>query len=321
MKPSTAVQTTIDDALTIPAKRLGRSRWPSRIERRNLLLALVFISPWIIGFLAFLVYPIYYTFRISFTQYSGFGTPTWIGLANYRRMFDDQVFHTALWNTFYYTALAVPIGVIVAMVLALAMNAPLPEVPIYRAILFLPSVLPLFAISFIFLTLLDPNQGLVNEFLREFGLHPPNWFGDTRFAKIAIVAIAQFGAGQVALIFLAGLKGIPQSLYEAAMLDGAGVLSRFANVTLPLMTPVILYDLILGVSQGLQVFTESYIITQGGPANATNFYVYYLYANAFRYGGQMGYAAAMAVVLFLITFVIAILIFQTSNRWVHYDVT
>jgi multiple sugar transport system permease protein len=185
----------------------------------------------------------------------------------------------------------------------------------------MPSVLPLFAISFIFLTLLDPNQGIVNEFLREFGIHPPNWFGDTRYAKIAIVAIAQFGAGQVALIFLAGLKGIPQSLYEAAMIDGAGIASRFRNVTLPLMTPVILYDLILGVSQGLQVFTESYIITQGGPANSTNFYVYYLYANAFRYGGQMGYAAAMAVVLFLITFAIAILIFQTSNRWVHYDVT
>src|SRR5690606_4242344 len=155
--------------------------------------------------------------------------------------------------------------------------------PIYRAILFLPSVLPLFAISFIFLTLLDPNQGIVNEFLRKFGLNPPNWFGDPAYAKIGIVMIAQFGAGQVALIFLAGLKGIPQHLYEAAMLDGAGVWSRFRNVTLPLMTPVILYDIILGVSQGLQVFTQSYIITQGGPANATNFFVFYLYSNAFRY--------------------------------------
>ncbi len=324
MNPSTTVQTTVDESLSAAARaqgRAGRFHLPSRGERRNLVLGLLFISPWLVGFLAFLVYPIYYTFRLSFTRYSGFGQPTWIGLANYQRMFDDQVYHTALWNTFYYVALAVPIGVIVAMVLALAMNAPVPEVPVYRTILFMPSVLPLFAISFIFLTLLDPNQGIVNEFLREFGIHPPNWFGDTRYAKIAIVAIAQFGAGQVALIFLAGLKGIPQSLYEAAMIDGAGIASRFRNVTLPLMTPVILYDLILGVSQGLQVFTESYIITQGGPANSTNFYVYYLYANAFRYGGQMGYAAAMAVVLFLITFAIAILIFQTSNRWVHYDVT
>lgn len=304
------------------APRAGRGRFSlSRTERKNLGLALLFISPWIIGFVAFLAYPIWYTLRLSFTSYSGFGDPVWIGLDNYRRMWDDNLFWTSLWNTAYYTGLAVPIGVVVAMVLALAMNQGLPEIPIYRAILFLPSVLPLFAISFIFLTLLDPNQGIVNEFLRRFGLNPPNWFGDPAYAKLGIVMIAQFGAGQVALIFLAGLKGIPQSLYEAAMLDGAGVWSRFWNVTLPLMTPVILYDLILGISSGLQVFTQAYIITAGGPANATNFFVFYLYSNAFRYGGQMGYASALAVILFIITFIIAGLVFVTSNRWVHYDLS
>lgn len=293
----------------------------TRMERKNFLLAMLFISPWIFGFVVFLAYPIWYTVQLSFTSYGGFGDPVWIGLDNYRRMLDDELFWTSLWNTFYYTALAVPIGVVVAMVLALAMNTPLPEIPIYRAILFLPSVLPLFAVSFIFLTLLDPNQGIVNEFLRRFGLNPPNWFGDPDYAKIGIVMIAQFGAGQVALIFLAGLKGIPQHLYEAAMLDGAGAWRRFWNVTVPLMTPVILYDIILGVSQGLQVFTQAYIITQGGPANSTNFYVYYLYSNAFRYGGQMGYASAMAVLLFVVTFAIAGLVFVTSDRWVHYDVS
>lgn len=293
----------------------------TRMERKNFLLAMLFISPWIIGFLAFLAYPIFYTIRLGFTSYGGFGDPVWIGLDNYRRMLDDNLFWTSLWNTFYYTALAVPIGVVVAMVLALAMNQPLPEIPIYRAILFLPSVLPLFAISFIFLTLLDPNQGIVNEFLRRFGLNPPNWFGDPDYAKIGIVMIAQFGAGQIALIFLAGLKGIPQHLYEAAMLDGASAWRRFLNVTLPLMTPVILYDIILGVSQGLQVFTQSYVITQGGPANSTNFYVYYLYSNAFRFGGQMGYASAMAVLLFIVTFAIAGLVFVTSDRWVHYELS
>lgn len=291
------------------------------MERKNFLLAMIFISPWVFGFVAFLAYPIWYTLRLSFTRYGGFGEPEGIGLENYSRMLDDNQFWTSIWNTAYYTGLAVPIGVVVAMVLALAMNQPLPEIPIYRAILFLPSVLPLFAISFIFLTLLDPNQGIVNEFIRRFGLNPPNWFGDPAYAKIGIVMIAQFGAGQIALIFLAGLKGIPQHLYEAAMLDGAGAWSRFVNVTLPLMTPVILYDIILGVSQGLQVFTESYIITQGGPANSTNFYVYYLYSNAFRFGGQMGYASAMAVVLFVITFVIAGIVFVTSRKWVHYDLS
>ncbi len=302
---------------TIKGRRFGMTRR----ERKNLLLGLAFISPWIIGFLAFLAYPIWYTLDLSFTRYSGFGDPVPIGLDNYRRMFNDDLFWTSVWNTFYYTGLAVPIGVVVAMVLALAMNQGLPEIPIYRAILFLPSVLPLFAISFIFLTLLDPNQGIVNEFLRRFGISPPNWFGDPAYAKIGIVMIAQFGAGQIALIFLAGLKGIPQHLYEAAMLDGAGAWRRFWSVTIPLMTPIILYDLILGISLGLQVFTQSYIITRGGPAEATTFYVYYLYNNAFTYGGQMGYASAMAVVLFFVTFIIAGLVFVTSNKWVHYDVS
>jgi multiple sugar transport system permease protein len=304
-----------------PVASVRRRRFSiTRAERKNLLLALLFISPWIFGFLAFLIYPIWYTIRLSFTRYGGFGEPMWIGLDNYRYMLDDSVFWTSVWNTLYYTALAVPIGVVVAMVLALAMNQPLPEIPIYRAILFLPSVLPLFAISFIFITLLDPNQGIVNEFLRKFGLHPPNWFGDPAYAKIGIVMIAQFGAGQVALIFLAGLKGIPQHLYEAAMLDGANAWRRFWSVTLPLMTPIILYDLILGISLGLQVFTQAYIITAGGPAQATTFYVYYLYNNAFRYGGQMGYASAMAVVLFIVTFAIAGFVFLTSDKWVTYDV-
>jgi multiple sugar transport system permease protein len=321
---STQETTPLDAASqTAPGSPQAQARsihwWQSKSQRKNLLLALVFIGPWLIGLLAFTVYPIFYTVRLSFTRYGGFNDPIWIGLANYRRMLDDNLFQTSVWNTLYFTGLAVPIGVVVAMVLALAMNQPMPEIPLYRMILYLPSVLPLFATSFIFWALLDPNQGFVNEFLRKFGMSPPNWFGDPAFAKLAIVIMAQFGAGQIALVFLAGLKGIPQSLYEAGMLDGAGAISRFWNITLPLMTPVILYDIILGVSMGLQVFTQSFIITSGGPANSTTFYVYYLYNNAFRFGGNMGYASAMGVVLFVFTFMIAGLVFVTSNRWVHYD--
>ena len=321
---STNESTSLDLASTSTATPSEASRrtihwWQSRSQRKNLLLALVFIGPWLIGLLAFTVYPIYYTIRLSFTRYGGFGEPQNIGWANYQRMLDDNLFRTAVWNTLYYTLLAVPIGVVVAMVLALAMNQQMPEIPIYRTILYLPSVLPLFALSLIFWALLDPNQGFVNEFLRKFGMSPPNWFGDPSWSKFAIVIMAQFGAGQIALVFLAGLKGIPQSLYEAGMLDGAGSISRFFNITLPLMTPVILYDLILGISLGLQVFTQAFIITQGGPANSTKFYVLYLYQNAFQFGGNMGYASAMGVVLFIFTFAIAALVFVTSNRWVHYD--
>jgi multiple sugar transport system permease protein len=296
---------------------LGRLRL-TRKERQNLRLGLLFVSPWIVGFLAFLVYPIFYTLRISFTQYSGFGEPKWIGLGNYQTLLNDDLFWTSLYNTLYYTALAVPIGVVVAMGLALAMNQPVPEVPIYRAILYLPSIIPLFALSFIFLILLNPTQGIFNQLLIRLGLPNVNWFGDPAWTKLAFVFIAQFGAGQVALIFLAGLKGIPVTLYEAAKLDGAGVWSRFRNITLPMMTPVILYDLILGLSLGLQVFTQAYVITQGGPADASRFYVLYLYDNAFRYG-KMGYASAMAWVLFIITFILAMLVFRWSRRWVHYE--
>jgi len=310
---------TSTDAVSINRPRISKPIhwWQSKEQRKQLALAMVFIGPWILGLLAFTVYPIYYTIQLSFTRYAGFGDPEYIGLGNYRRMLDDPLFTKALWNTIYFTGLAVPIGVVVAMVLALAMNQELPEIPIYRVILYLPSVLPLFAISFIFWALLDPNMGVVNQFLRQFGINPPNWWGDPQWVKPAIVIMAQFGAGQIALVFLASLKGIPQSLHEAAMIDGAGVLSRFRNITLPLMTPVILYDIILGISGGLQAFVQSYIITQGGPANSSTFIVNLLYNNAFSYG-NMGYAAAIGVFLFALTFIIAITVFQTSNRWVHY---
>ena len=152
----------------------GRTRWTKK-QRRNLVVGLLFVSPWIVGFLAFLVYPIIYTLRISFTRYSGFGEPLWIGLDNYRDLINDELFWTSLYNTLYYTALAVPLGAIVAMGLALAMNQPLPEVPIYRAILYLPSIIPLFALSFIFLILMNPTKGIFNQFLIALGLLSTFW--------------------------------------------------------------------------------------------------------------------------------------------------
>ena len=298
--------------------RLGKS------DRRNLRVGLLFISPWIIGFIAFLAYPLFYTLRISFTRFSGFGEATWIGFDNYERMASDTLFWKSLYNTLYYTVLAVPIGVVVAMVLALAMNQRLREVPLYRGALFLPSVLPTFAVSFIFIALMDPVRGIFNQVLKLVGIPSINWFADPRYAKLALVILAQLGAGQIALIFLAGLKGIPQTLYEAAEIDGAGAVTKFWNITLPLMTPIILYDIILGLSLGLQAFTQAYVIgagpagSVGNPANSTLFYVLYLYLNAFRYS-QMGYAAALGWVLFIITFALALLVFRWSQRWVHYE--
>lgn len=293
-------------------------RWIPPLTRRKLALGLFFISPWLIGFIAFTLYPIYYTLRISFTRYSGFGEPMWVGWANYQALFNDSVFLKSLENTFIYTALAVPIGIVVAMAMAIAMNQPLREVPIYRAALYLPSILPLFATAFIFIALLDPSRGIINQLMVSLGLPNINWFGDPRYAKLGIVLLAQLGAGGTALIFLAGLKAIPITLYEAAVLDGASPWRRFWSVTLPLMTPVILYSLIAGLSGALQVFAQAYIITNGGPADATNFYVFYLYNQAFRYS-NMGAASAMAWILFIITFILSLLIFRTSRRWVNYE--
>jgi len=310
-------------AATAPTQRLPhpRSRFKlTRVERRKLAIGLAFISPWIVGFVVFLAYPIYYSFRLGFTQYTGFGEPEWIGLANYREMWDDRLFWTSLWNTLYYTGLSIPIGMVVAMFLALAMNRRVPEIPFYRAAFYLPSLLPLFALSFIFLALLDPQRGILSTVLSWFGVEPINWFGDPAYAKLALVMLAQLGAGQTALIFLAGLKAIPLSLYDAAEIDGAGPWRKFWNVTIPLMTPVILYNLILGLSAGLQVFTQAYIITNGGPANATTFYVYYLYNNAFRYS-RFGYASAMAWVLFIISFVLAVAVFRLASKRVHYEIS
>ena len=294
-------------------------RMIARRRIRNTLVGIGFISPWILGFLAFLVYPIAYSFYLSFTRYTGFGAPQWIGLGNYRQLLHDQLFWTSLYNTLYYTALAVPLGTIVALVMALAMNQRLREVLLYRTALYLPSILPAFAVSFIFLVLMDPQNGVLNYLLYLLGLPQVNWLGDPRVAKLSIVLMSQLGAGNAALIFLAGLKAIPRTLYEAAELDGAGQWGKFVHITLPMLTPVLLYNLVIGIIGGLQVFTQSYILTGGGPANSTLFYVYYLYNNAFAYS-RLGYAAALSWILFVVSAVLSLLVFRSAARWVHYEI-
>jgi multiple sugar transport system permease protein len=312
---------TAATAATAKAGRPGRFGLGA-IQRRNLRWGLLFISPWLFGFIVFGVFPILYTFYLSLTRYSGIKDPVLIGVQNYQRMAADPLFLKAAYNTLYYTFLAVPVGVVVAMVLAMAMNRAVREVAVYRAIFYLPSILPVFAISFVFVVLLNPGYGLVNWVLSSVGLPSPNWLGDPAYTKIALVMIAQLGAGQFALVFLAGLRGIAPELYESAEIDGAGSWSKFRNITLPMMTPIILYDLIIGLSFGLQVFTSAYILTGGGrtAAGADNSlltYVFYLYKQAFQFG-QMGYAAAMSVVMFVVSLLLAGAVFRWARGWVFY---
>ena len=294
-----------------------------KTDRRNLKWGLIFISPWLVGFILLSIFPVLYTFYLSLTRYSGLKAPVFIGIQNYQRMAADPLFLKAAYNTLFYTALAVPIGVLVAMVLAIAMNQKLREIAVYRAIFYLPSILPVFAISFIFVVLLNPGYGLVNFLLTSAGLYSPNWLGDPAYTKLALVMVAQLGAGQWALVFLAGLRGIPIELYESAELDGAGALRKFRSITLPLMTPVILYDLIIGLSFGLQVFTSAFILTGGGsnaagPDNSLLTYVFYIYKQAFQFG-EMGYAAALSVVLFVVSLLLAIAVFRWARGWVYYE--
>jgi multiple sugar transport system permease protein len=305
------------------ARRRPRRFALGKIERRNLRWGLLFISPWLFGFLLLGVLPIVYTFYLSLTRYSGLADAEFIGLRNYTRLAGDPLFWKAAGVTLRYTLLAVPVGVVVALLLAVAMNQKVREVTIYRAIFYLPSILPVFAISFVFIVFLNPGYGLVNWLLTVVGLPSPNWLGDPSYTVLALVLIAQLGAGQWALVFLAGLRGIPTELYESAEIDGAGAFRKFRSITLPLMTPVILYDIIIGLSFGLQVFTSAYILTGGGsrgaagPDNSLLTYVYYIYKQAFQFGA-MGYAAALSVVLFIVSLLLAGAVFRWARSWVFY---
>jgi multiple sugar transport system permease protein len=290
-----------------------------RKDLRSLLVGLLFISPWIVGFFLFLVYPVLANFYLGLTQYSGFGQPQWIGLQNYAELMSDPLFWKSLYNTFYYVILAVPLGVLVAICLALAMNQKVREVAVYRMLLYLPSIAPVFALSMMLIWLLNPRYGLFNYLLGLLHVPAINWLGDTHWSKLAIVLVAQFGAGQFGLIFLAALRAIPSSLYDAASLDGAGPWRKFFYITLPLLTPTILYDIIIGIGFGLQVFAPAYIMTDGGPLNSTMFTALYIYKNAFEYS-RVGFAATVSGILFVMNATLAILTFWSSKYWVNYSI-
>ncbi len=291
----------------------------SRRDFRSLIAGLLFVSPWLVGFLVFLVYPLLANFQMGMTDYSGFGDATWIGLKNYQDLLADPLFWESLYNTLFYTVFAVPLGVAVAVLIAIAMNQKVREIPIYRALIYLPSIAPTFALSMMMIWLMNPRFGLVNYFLSFFGVPGINWLGDPRWSKIAIILLAQLGAGPIGLIFLAAMRAIPTTVYDAASLDGASSWKKFWHITLPLITPAILYDIIIGIGLGLQIFVPAYIMTQGGPLNSTTFIALYIYNSAFKYS-RFGFAAALSGILFLINALLAITIFRSSKLWVNYHV-
>ena len=292
-------------------------KW-SKKTRRNLLLGLLFISPWIIGFFAFNVYPFFASIYYSLTYYNVFKPPLFVGLENYRVLFlEDGIFRTSLYNTLYFSVFSIGGGTVIAIVIAMMLNMKVGGRSVYRTIYYLPSVTPVVANALLWLWLFNPLYGPINLLLRTAHLPAPSWFGDPAWAKPALIIMSFWGLGGAVIIYLASLQDVPRELIEAASLDGANWWQRIRNVTLPMISSVIFFNVLTGVIGAFQYFTEAYVMTRGGPGDATLFYGLYLYNSAFKYF-KMGYASALAWVLFIIIFLITLLIFKVSGSYVYY---
>jgi len=300
--------------------RPGRQQWrltPS--VRRDLRNGLLFVSPWLLGLLIFTLYPIVASFYYSFTNYDIISPPVFVGLTNYKDLLtNDPLFWKAVGNTLYYVALAVPLNLLVALSVALLLNLKVRGMVFYRTLFYLPSIVPDVAAALLWGWILNSQFGLANAFLRSLGLPTVGWFTDPAWSKPALILIGLWSVGGAMVIFLAALQDIPDYLYEAADLDGATALSKTWQITLPMLTPTIFFNLILGMIGAFQYFTTAFVLTGGGPVSSTLFYSLLLYSNAFSYF-KMGYGSAMAWLLVAFIFLLTWIVFKTANRWVYYE--
>lgn len=277
-----------------------------------------FISPWIIGFLLFYIGPVIASFYFSLTKWDLLTPPAYIGLDNYIKIFSrDPLFLQSLKVTLTYTLTYVPLDLILGLLIALLLNRRIRGIGIFRTIFYLPSVLTGVAYVIMWMWIFHPQAGLINTILKIVGIQGPRWLLDPDYALWALVLMSIFQVGRSMVIYLAGLQEVPGELLEAAAIDGANSWARFWRITLPLLTPAILFNLIFGMIMTFQSFTNVYIATNGGPLDSTLFYVLYLYQKAFNFL-EMGYASALAWILFIIVLVLTIIIFKTSGRWVFY---
>lgn len=291
----------------------------SGLAREEMRDGYLMVGFWLIGFLVFTAGPIAASMGLSFTNWDLISPAKWAGLANYRTLLKDDLISTSLYNTLYFTILSVPLSTIAALLLALAMNMKIRGIYLYRTLYYLPSITPAVATALLWLVIFQPEFGIANYMLQKLGLPKQLWLLDPAQAKPILILMALWGVGGGMPIFLAGLQSIPRELYEAAEIDGSNHWNSFISVTLPLLTPVIFFSLITGIIGSFQIFTSAYIATDGGPENATLFYVLLLYRNAFQFF-KMGYASAMAWLLFIIVLIFTVLQFRLAQRWVHYEV-
>ena len=300
-------------------------------QRRQQVNGLLFTSLWIVGLGVFLLYPVLASLVYSFCDYSVFQPPIFIGLSNYRKLWHDDVFWLSLENTLFYAAVSVPLGTVVSLSLALLLNVEVKGKAFFRTLFYLPSIVPVVASSMLWLWIFNGQYGILNwaltPFLAWFGASPPAWLGDPDWAKPALILMSVWGVGNSMVIYLAGLQDVPKSLHEAAVLDGASAWQRFWHVTLPVISPVVYFNVIMGLIGALQVFTQVFVIAagtggnanplEGNPARSTLFYTIYLFSTAF-YDLRMGYASALAWVLFVVVAGLTWLMTRLSASRVHY---
>ncbi len=288
----------------------------SAVYRRQAWEGRLFALPFILGFLAFWLYPLAYSIYLVFQDWDLLSPPQFVGIENIVSLFDDESIGISLFNTSYYTFIGVPLQLLLALALALLLNVKVKGQAIYRTLLYLPAMTPIVASAIVWLQILHPEFGILNSFLKNFGIDPINWLFDPRAAKPAFILMTLWSVGPQMVIFLAGLQGVPQSLYEAAEIDGASRIQRFFAITIPMISSITFFNLVVGIIASFQVFTTAFIMTRGGPQNATLFLVLYLYRNGFQYF-KMGYASAIAWMLFLFILLFTVLQFRLASRWVY----
>lgn len=291
----------------------------SNRRRKNLIAGLVFASPVILGFIIFVIGPMIASAYFSLTDYSIASTPSWVGFGNYKNLLtgEDPFFYKSLMVTTIFVIFSVPIQLIFSLMIAMLLNNDVKLKGVFRTIFYLPTIVPAAASSMIWIWLMDPDLGLFNSVLRSLGMPTSKWIFDEKTVLPSLIIMSLWTTGSTVIIFLAGLQGVPKQLYEAVEIDGGNSIHKFINVTIPMITPTLFFNLVMGFINGFQTFTQAYIMTNGGPNNSSLFYAFYLYREAFS-NFRMGNASALAWILMLIIAVLTFILFKSSN-WVYYE--
>jgi multiple sugar transport system permease protein len=289
-----------------------------KLARKEAREGYLYALPWFIGFTVFTAGPIIASFLLSFTNWDLIRPAEWIGFGNYNTLLEDPLFWQSLKVTSIYALFSVPLGILGGLAIAVLMNQKIKGLSVFRTIYYLPAVVSGVAVSLLWSWIFNPDFGVLNYLLSLIGLNGPGWIYDEKWALPSLIIMSLWGVGGGMVIYLAGLQGVPTELYEAAIIDGASSWRRFWSITIPMISPVIFFQLIMGIIGSFQIFTQAYIMTGGGPNNATLFYVLYLYRNAFQWF-KMGYASALAWVLFIVILILTIIQFKLANRWVYYE--